>query len=136
MHLKRIMLIALLCMALGVCVKAEQMNTENEEEKKMHLRIEETEVPVTWEENESVEAIEKLCPLTIQMSMYGGFEQVGPIGQQIVRRDQQTHTSFGDIVLYSGDQIVLFWTKALRAVCSPVSAAYSSYYLYKQQERP
>ena len=50
-----------------------------------------------------------LCPLTIQMSMYGGFEQVGSIGQSIVRDDVQTNTSFGDIVLYSGNQIVVFY---------------------------
>ena len=39
----------------------------------------------------------------IQLSMYGGFEQVGPIGQSIVSDDQQTTTQAGDIVLYSGD---------------------------------
>ena len=41
--------------------------------------------------------------------MYGGFEQVGPIGQSITRNDSQTTTSSGDIVLYSGDQIVIFY---------------------------
>ena len=41
--------------------------------------------------------------------MYGGFEQVGPIGQNIVREDQQTVTDSGDIVLYSGNQIVIFY---------------------------
>ena len=43
------------------------------------------------------------------MSMYGGFEQVGPIGQSIARADQQTTTRPGDIVLYSGNQIVVFY---------------------------
>jgi len=75
----------------------------------MHVWIGETELPVTWEENASVEALRELCPLTIQMSMYGGFEQVGPIGQSIVRDDAQTETSYGDIVLYSGNQIVIFY---------------------------
>ena len=75
----------------------------------MRLLIGETEVPVAWEENESVEALQDLCPLTIRMSMYGGFEQVGPIGQNIVREDQQTVTDSGDIVLYSGNQIVIFY---------------------------
>jgi len=41
--------------------------------------------------------------------MYGGFEQVGAIGQSIVRNDEQTITSSGDIVLYSGNQIVVFY---------------------------
>ena len=80
-----------------------------EVENTMRLFIGETEVPVTWEENASVDALRELCPLTIQMSMYGGFEQVGPIGQSIVRDDQQTSTDYGDIVLYSGNQIVIFY---------------------------
>ena len=78
-------------------------------EEKMILKINETKVPVTWESNDSVEALKSLLPLTIQMSMYGGFEQVGPIGQSIVRDDQQTTTGAGDIVLYSGNQIVVFY---------------------------
>ena len=84
--------------------------TENSRsEDSMRLLIGETEVPVTWEENASVEALRELCPVTIQMSMYGGFEQVGPIGQSIVRDDLHTNTSYGDIVLYSGNQIVIFY---------------------------
>ena len=75
----------------------------------MALQISGTEVPVTWEENPSVEALKELLPLTIQMSMYGGFEQVGPIGQEIVSEDEQTKTEPGDIVLYSGDRIVIFY---------------------------
>ena len=75
----------------------------------MRLWIGETEVPVAWEKNASVNALQDLCPLTIQMSMYGGFEQVGSIGQNIVREDQQTDTDSGDIVLYSGNQIVIFY---------------------------
>ena len=79
------------------------------EEPAMTLKIGETGVPVTWEDNSSVGALKELLPLTVQMSMYGGFEQVGPIGQEIVSNDEQTKTEPGDIVLYSGDQIVIFY---------------------------
>ena len=75
----------------------------------MTLKIGETKVPVSWENNPSVEDLRKLLPLTIEMSMYGGFEQVGPIGQEIASNDEQTKTGPGDIVLYSGDQIVIFY---------------------------
>ena len=78
----------------------------------LQMKIGETPVTVEWEENESVEALKELClnaPLTIQMSMYGGFEQVGPIGQSLPREDRQTTTQAGDIVLYSGSQIVVFY---------------------------
>ena len=66
-------------------------------------------VNVSWEDNESVAALKELAPLTINMSMYGGFEQVGSIGSNLPRNDHQTTTSAGDIVLYSGDQIVVFY---------------------------
>lgn len=84
-------------------------NHTAEEENSMNLTIGETRVPVTWENNESVEELRTLLPLTIHMSMYGGFEQVGPIGRRISRSDEQTVTESGDIVLYSGDQIVIFY---------------------------
>ena len=46
-----------------------------------------------------IEALKDLCrnqPLTIQMSMYGGFEQVGSIGTALPQNDVQTTTTAGD----------------------------------------
>ena len=80
--------------------------------KALRMTINDTEVTVEWEDNESVRALFDLCaeqPLVIEMSMYGGFEQVGSIGQSLPRSDSQTTTQAGDIVLYSGDQIVIFY---------------------------
>ena len=76
------------------------------------MKIDGTEVSVAWENNESVDAIRNLAAsggLEINMSMYGGFEQVGSIGQSIPRSDEQTTTNAGDIVLYSGNQVVVFY---------------------------
>lgn len=76
------------------------------------LYINDTRLDVVWEDNRSVEALAELVadgPLEIAMSMYGGFEQVGSIGSNLPRDDAQTTTSAGDIVLYSGDQIVIFY---------------------------
>ena len=75
----------------------------------MILVIDGEEYPVEWEENESVEALKELCPLTVKMSMYGGFEQVGSLGESLPRNDEQITTEYGDIVLYSGNQIVVFY---------------------------
>ena len=86
--------------------------TIEEAESMLQMTIGETLVDVEWEDNGSVEALKELCqegPLTIRMSMYGGFEQVGSIGQSLPRDDTQTTTQAGDIVLYSGDQIVVFY---------------------------
>ena len=87
-----------------------QAVTETETEvQEMKLCIGEREVPVTWEDNASVEELQQLLPLTVEMRMYGGFEQVGEIGQSISRDDVQMTTAPGDIVLYAGDQIVVFY---------------------------
>ncbi len=94
-------------------LNGDKVFSESEENEAMlQMTIGETPVEVDWEDNESVEALKELCreePLTIQMSMYGGFEQVGSIGQSLPRNDSQTTTQSGDIVLYSGDQIVVFY---------------------------
>ena len=90
----------------------EQPAVEEESEKMLQMRIGDTAVAVEWENNESVEALRSLCeeaPLVIQMSMYGGFEQVGPIGSRLPSNDVQMKTSSGDIVLYSSSQIVVFY---------------------------
>ena len=79
---------------------------------KLTLSVDGTFVDVAWESNESVDALWELVrsePLTVQMSMYGGFEQVGSLGTNLPRNDTQTTTSAGDIVLYSGNSIVIFY---------------------------
>ena len=81
-------------------------------EKMLRMMIGDTAVAVDWENNESVDALKNLCaetPLVIQMSMYGGFEQVGPVGTRLPSSDVQTRTFAGDIVLYSSSQIVVFY---------------------------
>lgn len=78
----------------------------------LKMKIDGQELPVVWEDNESVDALLTLAsdsPVTVAMSMYGGFEQVGSLGTSIPRNDVQTTTQAGDIVLYSGDQIVVFY---------------------------
>ena len=78
----------------------------------LRMTIGDTPVSVAWEDGDAVEALRELCrekPLTIDMSMYGGFEQVGSIGTALPTADRQTTTSPGDIVLYSGNQIVVFY---------------------------
>ena len=81
------------------------------EEQNMVMKIGDTSVDVTWEDNDSIKELNKLAEsgLSISMSMYGGFEQVGSIGQSITRNDVQMTTQSGDIVLYSGNQLVVFY---------------------------
>ena len=87
-------------------------HSETKAAEKMQMFINGQPVNVEWDNNSSVQALKQLAAsnkLTIQMSMYGGFEQVGSIGTSLPREDVQTTTKAGDIVLYSGNQIVVFY---------------------------
>ena len=78
----------------------------------MKMSIGGTDVTVEWEDNQAVADLQALvadAPLTVNLSMYGGFEQVGSLGTTLTANDVQTTTAAGDIVLYSGNQIVVFY---------------------------
>lgn len=93
-------------------VPVKEETVKSQEEKSMKMIINDTYVEVAWEENESVEALREMCKsgkVTVEMSMYGGFEQVGYLGQTLPSNDRQTTTSSGDIVLYDSDNIVVFY---------------------------
>ena len=89
-----------------------QTTKEDETETmKLTLKIDDMEVDVIWADNDSVKALKNLAKdgLTINMSKYGGFEQVGSIGSTLPSADTRITTNPGDIVLYSSNQIVLFY---------------------------
>ena len=78
---------------------------------KLTLKINDIEVDVIWTDNDSVRALKNFAKdgLTINMSKYGGFEQVGSIGSTLPSADTRITTNLGDIVLYSSNQIVIFY---------------------------
>ena len=109
------LLAAFMLISTGAGALAENRTETDEREEEaaciMQMKIGDQFAAVEWEDNESVLALRELASdgLTIQMSMYGGFEQVGPIGRRLPSRDVQTVTNSGDIVLYAGSQIVVFY---------------------------
>ncbi len=87
-------------------------NVQEESEKMLQMKINGTAVFVEWEDNNAVRELKNMCkekPITVDTSMYGGFEQVGSISKTLPREDKQITTSAGDIVLYSGNQLVVFF---------------------------
>lgn len=76
------------------------------------LSIDGTPVTVLWEDNETVSELFTAVQngaIEVSASRYGGFEQVGSLPQSFSRNDVQTTTQPGDIVLYSGNQLVIFF---------------------------
>ena len=65
-----------------------------------------------FERNVSSEAfIKKLQKggITVEMSDYGGFEKVGPLPYELPRCDEQITTEPGDVILYQGNQITIYY---------------------------
>ena len=75
------------------------------------LTIDGTAVDVRWENNAAVAELYALAQnaITVNTSAYGGFEQMGSLPQSFSRSDAQMTTQPGDIVLYSGNQLVVFF---------------------------
>lgn len=51
----------------------------------------------------------KKGPLTVGMHDYGSFEKVGSLGKSLPRNDTQITTTAGDIILYQGNQITIYY---------------------------
>ena len=115
--MKKLLMLLPLIMLVGCTSNENQSNsgtTSNETSEKMEdtsmvLKVDNTELDITWEDNDSVKALDELGELSISMHRYGGFEQVGSIGHTLVSNDIQMTTNPGDIVLYSSNQLVIFF---------------------------
>ncbi len=80
--------------------------------RKMSVEVDGSLFLATLEDNEAADALVEMmqeAPVTIQMSDYSGFEKVGNLGTSLPAGNRQTTTQAGDIVLYQGNQIVIFY---------------------------
>ena len=87
-------------------------NMEENEVTNMNVQVGDVVFSATLEENEAVSALVEMMresPVVILMSDYSGFEKVGPLGTSFPASNSQTTTQAGDIVLYNGNQIVIFY---------------------------
>lgn len=48
-------------------------------------------------------------PVTVQMRDYANMEKVGPLGTDLPRSDKTITTQPGDIILYQGNQITIYY---------------------------
>lgn len=92
--------------------EAAEPDSASPSEQELTLSVDGTTLEVSWEDNETVRELMACAAegsITVNTSLYGGFEQVGSLPRQFSRDDVQMTTAPGDIVLYSGDQLVLFF---------------------------
>ena len=89
-----------------------QNHTEENTVTNMNVQVGDVVFSATLEENEAVSALVEMMresTVVVQMSDYSGFEKVGPLGASLPASNSQTTTQAGDIVLYNGNQIVIFY---------------------------
>ena len=128
-HIPLVLLLAVI-LCLSGCVGRPDLPQVAESEKSTKMKIEETTMPeidttepmllltidgtavdIQWENNAAVAELYALVQntITVNTSAYGGFEQVGSLPQSFSRSDAQMTTQPGDVVLYSGNQLVIFF---------------------------
>lgn len=62
--------------------------------------------------NSSVKALEEVLrkgPVTVHMRDYARMEKVGSLGMSLPTNDRMITTSPGDVILYEGDQLVIYY---------------------------
>lgn len=113
----------LLLLALLSCTKGEQplqtpekqVEIKEQEQKmtdKIQLTISGTTLPVIIEDNVATRALVSALregAITYTARDYGGFEKVGALGRSLPTSDTDITTQAGDVILYNGDNIVLFY---------------------------
>lgn len=106
------LLVAVAILLMTACSNDEIKAQTTTSEMKLNITIDGKTLPVILVENEAtrtlVAALQE-SPITYEADDYGGFEKVGALGRSLPTSNQQITTEAGDVILYSGNQIVLFY---------------------------
>ena len=97
-----------------LCLLSTALNPENAfaEGTRIYARIGQEVLVIEPENNSSAEAFIELLrkgDLTVNMHDYGNFEKVGSIGTSLPRNDERITTIPGDVILYQGNQITIYY---------------------------
>lgn len=90
----------------------ETEETEEENETKMQIEVNGHTLTATLADNDSAKALAELMKnesLILELREYGSFEKVGPLLQSLPTNDESITTEPGDIMLYQGNQITIFY---------------------------
>lgn len=89
-----------------------QDNSDVMETNTVNITIGDTIITATLVDNSSVDALKASLaegPITVNMRDYGNMEKVGSLGMDLPRNDQQITTAAGDIILYQGNALVIYY---------------------------
>lgn len=85
---------------------------EEQQAENILITVGDTTLTAVPEENSSAEAFLACLreePITVSMSDYGNMEKVGPLGMDLPRNDTSIHVGPGDVILYQGNQITIYY---------------------------
>lgn len=91
-----------------------QIQEKESEIQMIYAQIGENILEISPENNSSAEALVKLLEesdITVDMREYGGFEKVGSLGSTLPTNDESITTEAGDVILYQGNQITIYYDK-------------------------
>ena len=81
---------------------------------KLKIHVNDTTFTATLEENSSAKAFAEFLTqgdMTLDMHDYGSFEKVADLPRSFPRNDTQIDTDAGDIILYQGNSITIYYDK-------------------------
>ena len=90
----------------------EKQEEEKVDQNQFYVTVGATVFTAVFSDNSSAEAFKDLLyekPLTVDMQDYGSFEKVGEIGSTLPRSDEQITTEPGDVILYLGTRITIYY---------------------------
>ena len=108
--MKQIVLILAVTL-LAICSKDSEMMAQTMTQK-LYITIDGKTLSVELVDNAATQTLVAALQegdITYEAHDYGGFEKVGALGRSLPTNDTQTTTQAGDVILYSGNQIVLFY---------------------------
>ena len=108
--MKQIVLILAVTL-LAICSKDSEMMAQTMTQK-LYITIDGKTLPVQLVDNAATQTLVAALQegdITYEAHDYGGFEKVGALGRSLPTNDTQTTTQAGDVILYSGNQIILFY---------------------------
>lgn len=109
-----LIILCAVCFALVGCTPDDGTNDDETtaEVTRMYLTVNGNKLPVKLENNKATAALVELLKkgdITYTADDYGGFEKVGALGVSLPTSDTRITTSPGDVILYNGNNIVLFY---------------------------
>lgn len=95
--------------------KKQLVTQEKESETQMiYAHIGDSTLEILPENNSSAQAVLEILKesdITVDIHDYGNFEKVGSLGSTLPTNDERITTQPGDVILYQGNQITIYYDK-------------------------